>query len=142
MKPMPQEPVPSESDSLDLGDVNGSFQKKQNVVIGLLIGILVAILIVAIIIVHKQIDIRNRITNLEDEAEISQEQDQKFSDIGVSVDDLDTRLGRVDAQLQSVDDQLVSLDEQVQKNAGIANDNADIISKNTAAFNDHFNALR
>ena len=118
MKPMPQEPVPSESDSLDLDDAYRSFRKELNVVISVLIVILVPALIAALVIIYNQIEIGRRMTSLEDGAGISQEQDT-----GTSVDDTNARLDKVDSQLQSVDDQLVALDDQVQKNVDITNEN-------------------
>ncbi len=141
MKPMPEDPKSSES--IQGAPFDARFYGKMNVVIGLLIGVLVAILLVTSIIVYMQIGIGKRIDTLEDQVGVSQEQAEKFANLGDWVDDVDARLGKVDDQLQNIDSQLVLLKDQDAKNIDIlnstkdiANTNADAITKNTEALND------
>ncbi len=141
MKPMPRDPMSSESDSLAPFDAR--FYGKINVVIGLLIGVLAAIVITAGTIIYIQVGIGRRIVILEDQVGISQKQTKKLADFGAWMNGVDTRLGEVDDQLKSVDNQLVSLGDQVKKNVDISNSNKDIanenaanVTKNTDAIND------
>ncbi len=146
MKPVPREPVSSESDSLAPFDVR--FNGKMNVVIGLLIGVLAAIVITAGTIIYIQVGIGRRIVILEDQAGISQKQAQKLSDVGAWMKGVDTRLGEVDSQLKNVDSKLVSLGDQVKGNVdileinkNIANENAANITKNTDSLTDLTNKV-